>query len=1026
MGRRFLIDQINLDYVSIMLTHLLKMKLRVANNNNNKKVSEDSSKNLPVPRVSLDGDLVLSDYLEEPDLITKNAMFKVPVSEEECLSQIHNLKITIKNTKDNKIRNTLKNHLYFYNKLKSAYSTRKILKSRSDTLQHVYRESSEVIENAQQKEDVAITGDTANVPNNSGFNTHLKLDNFFCRPVQILNFDVLNAPRGSIVQSFRPYALWSVDPSVRAKLKTYAFFRGNLTLRFVINGTRFHFGSLLAAWFPLHRYQDVYKGYVASTEPLGASLVNYASQAPENVMMYVGETFTFEMKCPFVCPTNSVRLYNTDRNLAIADGEVYDDLDQLGEVAIISVNPIKTFNTSSAEINIQVYAYCDDIQLGPPTATELVIGESGEIQGEIMSALQKMLAPAADKARSSKAAAVVNNTVQDYVADEYADAGPATKVASAVANVSGKLSNVPVIGDIAKTTNFVATKAAKVFSYFGFSKPVNIDPVQSYHPRMVENTAFFSGKDSTNKLSCDPKQELSIIEVGGEYGKDVMSISHICSRRSLFHTFPWNVADIPLTDTLFTVDVNPVQFTRDDTTTQFTAMGFAAYPFEYWRGTISYHFRAAASRFHTGKLLIIYEPNKVDLGLIQDATNTMNQQYYYIFDLATDREVIIDVGFVHRRNFASTCAMIQPAAILSRITERNGDILALSPDIEEETIGSIYVKPLVNLLGGDDVDSEVVEINVSAFSDDIEFAKPREFLDQQLICALPESGEIIKANFSSAPGNPSRCDRILINKFKHDPNDDSFLLHFGEKVLSFRSVLKRYFTESLVELPDPSFGIPRFLLEYVTKYPVMADDLIPLTNVSGLNTDGVQANDVFTSNLFNYLRNAYVGMRGSMRYKVQVHSPLEDTFNYTLFASNPQNKRGSTLRGVNFRERQVGANNRVGALISAGGLSTYGSAFTDSRVNPILEYEVPFYSADLFVSTSGYSRDTFFDLFSNVERGSTLNLVLQRTSTTVNDPLLSRYAAIGEDFSFIRFQGAVPFQPSSVALTADTTYSFGP
>ena len=850
-------------------------------------------------------------------------------------------------------------------------------------------EKDEELENMQLRDKIVKSGDVVNVPFLSGTFTHFSLADFFKRPVKIFEANPGPDIGTREIDAIEPYALWSIEDSVRAKLKTYSYFRGNLKVRMVINASRFQNGSLALSWYPLDRYQDVYTAYsnINTPEDFIPAFINYQSQSPEFRHIYFPENYIVETTLPFVCPRPAVRLYNQEVDTIIGDDTDYLEMKRLGTLQLWLVNQVRNFNTSTEGINIQLYAWCDDIELGAPTATNIAISESST-----MEELEK-------------------------VPDEYAEPGPVTKVASAISKVSGSLSNVPVIGGIASATSKVSGTIAKVSDLFGFSKPVTIDPTSNYKPQVAENMAFTSGKDTSVKLTADPKQGLGIVDLGAENGKDSMAISYIAARRSLYTTFEWNIDDTPFDTILHSVLMNPLLTNKtvintaggDVTHAQPTALAFAAYPFAHWRGTLSYHFKVASSNFHRGKLMIVYEPNLSDFGNISAATVTLNQQYFYIMDLEYDKEIIIDVGFVHNRYFARTrgnTTMVDLPNFFS-----NGAINTDANTRSNLATGGLFIKPFVSLKGGDSVSSQTVEVNASIFSDDLEVAYPIDVKGTSMDSVIHSESSPMEYITTThvASGVVADTKRVRINKFQHDCNDDAYLYHFGEKILSYRALLKRYFTSMIVRYPETSVHLNARLqeLDIKTMYPVLSGRQIPQFNgqaiAGSVALDEANNDSIHTVNMFNYLRHAYVGMRGGMRSKVQyyTHQNFIPNLNVTIAKSPPKD---SAARGIAFENQALGS----GSFTMHIGSSLSGSHSFDGQVNPVVEYENPFFSGGFFTTTSGRIRsddDMFTSLFEHTESGVKITTNIGNITA---DFFTVHSSAIAEDFSFVRFQGA-PF-----------------
>ena len=98
-----------------------------------------------------------------------------------------------------------------------------------------------------------------------------------------------------IQATINPWNLLLTDPSYKEKMGGFGLFRGNLHMKFTINGSPFYYGGLMAAYTPL-------SGYRTDT---AAGLPNQAlvctSQKP-HVWLNVQNTSSADLVAPFLAP----------------------------------------------------------------------------------------------------------------------------------------------------------------------------------------------------------------------------------------------------------------------------------------------------------------------------------------------------------------------------------------------------------------------------------------------------------------------------------------------------------------------------------------------------------------------------------------------------------------------------------------------------------------------------------------------------------------------------------------------------
>jgi len=217
--------------------------------------------------------------------------------------------------------------------------------------------------------------------------------------------------------------------------------------------------------------------------------------------------------------------------------------------------------------------------------------------------------------------------------------------------------------------------------------------------------------------------------------------------------------------------------------------------------------------------------------------------------------------------------------------------------------------------------------------------------------------------------------------------------HFGERPLSFRSVMKRFVTQfkaSNTTSVSADYGLIRY------SGPIFPAPAMAYGNSSFAFVE-----------FFSYLRYAYLGVKGSIRYRYR-----------TLFGygSRPNDRVTVSLKGLSSTTTAATLvtthSPTVGTFFP---LSTlYGSLHYVPATNGGIEFELPLYTNNLFLLAFS---DTLDDL------GSTNNMELAwfRDFQVESDYCLATAVgavavlevATGEDFTFLRFQGA-PYYTAGV------------
>jgi hypothetical protein len=262
----------------------------------------------------------------------------------------------------------------------------------------------------------------------------------------------------------------------------------------------------------------------------------------------------------------------------------------------------------------------------------------------------------------------------------------------------------------------------------------------------------------------------------------------------------------------------------------------------------------------------------------------------------------------------------------------------------------------------------------------------------------------------------------------------------GEKIVSFRNLLKRYQTTS-----NPGIAFTTSAGD-VAVFGDLDGSCIPQTTsgyYQNTDTGGVEpslASEEINANLFSFLRYAFMGMRGSMKHRLKLVGD---------FTSNPTDYITVTLRDSKLGFVPGVASNRrlspiyrqetvdITALTlgSSLGLSRSFKSGIEGTINYHLlsnggvEFVTPYYSSNLWqpAFNSGTNnpeseqRDQTINsqmLSGNVSRFTycfTGELANRPTGEDTAVGVMYHDTAIGEDFQFLRFQGAPPFRSALFA-----------
>lgn len=349
----------------------------------------------------------------------------------------------------------------------------------------------------------------------------------------------------SYVDDVNPwFNYFNADP-IKRKLHNYSRLRAKLHLKFVINASPFYYGSMRACYFPLH---DERANFQNPNDQLPFSQVPGVYLEPATMT-------TAEMVLPFLWPGNWIDITSDDQLL------------RMGRLNFIQYANLRSANgVTSAGATIQVYAWAEEVSLMGPT------------------------------------------TLAPLQSDEYSTKDTISAPATAVANVASKLTDVPVIGDFARATTIGARAVSSIAKLFGYSNPPMIDDVHGFQNKTFHAFSNVETRMPIDKLSIDPKNEVTLSsKVAGIDEPDPLAFTNLLTHESFLQGTNWNGGEAPDT-TLWTAAVYPGYNAPLNNFYTTIPAGYIGDMFELWRGSITYRFKFIKTRYHTGRVAIMWDP----------------------------------------------------------------------------------------------------------------------------------------------------------------------------------------------------------------------------------------------------------------------------------------------------------------------------------------------------------------------------------------------------------------------------------
>jgi hypothetical protein len=717
------------------------------------------------------------------------------------------------------------------------------------------------------------------------------LENFFSRPVKIQSYSW--ATGTNLFETFNPWQDFFENPRVLNRITNFNLLRCKLKVRIVLNGNGFHYGRAIASYVPLHTLDVFTKDRSFFIQDVVA-----ASQRPH---VYLDPTTSQggTLTLPFVWYENALRIPSQEWR-------------EMGDIIIHGMQNLKHANGATDQVIVSVFAWAEEVSLSIPTANEP--GALSPQMGEVFTPQAK---------------------------DEYGT-GPISRPAGIVAKAAGALNNVPGIGMYARATQMAANAVSGIASMFGYSRPVELASIQPYKPTLLGNMANTNVPDTSQKLTLDVKQELTIDpRVMGLGSTDEMTIKSIAQRESFLTQFGWAVADSAET-LLWNSEVSPVlwnELTGTNDELHMPACCFAALPFRRWRGSMKFRFQIVASSFHKGRLKITYDPS-------YPLTNEYNTNYTYIIDLAKERDFTVEIGWGHEKSLINHRNPIEDAIPYSAT--------ALGADPGNNANGIISVYVVNDLTVPNSTTNNDIEVNVFVSAgDDFEVFDPESRNIEDLVWFEPQVIEVLSPQMAEMNQPDADLTKREDEPMKQEPSqtmaptlsdqDHTICVYYGDPVTSFRQCLKRYNYHSAVS-PSGSIILPSMINLRNSNFPyyrgyapgAVHETLIPVA---------ATPYNYCKMTLLNYITPAFTCRRGGLRWKYfRTGGNTEETS--MMMVSRDASSVGTYDQQETAMVRQ-GSGNQFDRVRQNAILIPHtwdGAVVTSTRQNPVVEAEIPFYA----------------------------------------------------------------------------------
>lgn len=703
------------------------------------------------------------------------------------------------------------------------------------------------------------------------------LKDFLSRPVQIASF-VWN--EADTVGTTHSYGVWSdyfSNSVIKNKLANFAYFRCDLHIKIMVNSSPFYYGAMLVHYQPL-------PSLTASTLITDSSMshITNASQRP-HIWIYPQDNSGGDMVLPFIYHKNWVNTLL----LSVTTG--------LGTLNFENITTLESANGAvSTGIPITIYAWSENFSLKGPTMAL---------------------------------------TLQSR--DEYGE-GPVSKTASAVACALGTLRNIPIIGKYATASHIGAVAISKAASVLGFTNTPEISNTKPYKPSPVPVLASSEQGYALDKLTLDPKNELSVDpSVVGLPSEDTLNIQGLATRESYLCASTWTTSDA-LNTLLFQGAVTPNLQNRvigaNYEKVYMPPMCWIGNSFRAWRGDIIFRFRFICSQYHRGRVRITYDPSGDATNNISTLPNSQTACFNEVVDLTKDTSVEIRVPYMQAASWLRTDNGGPRTWFTTSAT-------ATWFHLDTFSNGQLNVRVL-NALTAPVASSKIFMVVSVRAAETLEFANPQD-ISTKFSIYQPQS----RLEYDTKEAQYVEAGPVVVAP------PTRYLIYMGEVVNSLRQIIHRASISknwSFVGSITTSQGVNQITMNRMPRWPGYDPNGSETANKN--TTTGTAPYNFVTMHPLCWYSQAFVGYRGSINWTALPH--VVSNTNVMQFV------RASTNASVGeaFNTLATGAN--INALRNFWNLyeatnTASGSAMTHTTTNTGLTICTGFYSKYKFNTTNG-------------------------------------------------------------------------
>lgn len=629
-----------------------------------------------------------------------------------------------------------------------------------------------------------------------------------------LTSSLANASVGLKVTPYKDYLRL---PIVINRLTGYSLGKFCLELKFTAQPTAYHYGLVCFSWRP----------YLNDAEPPTGSVLRmpvdnwaYSTSRKDSVILDLASPAEVVLRCPLIEPYGGV--------FPLSGGTPSDDLIQWSDAVGTAAFGVTWYNNTFYRVDTTPTTFSIEVQAR--------IVEGGVVAG------------------LSSEKFVYTSKRETPLSGVLTGVGDVLSIASSV---------LPGVGSVLAPATVFAKAGAKLAKAAGFGVPLT--PVPRYADvGDLSGTQFhMDASDVSTVMSASCVAQRGVAQFGGE-DLDEMSVAHIASRYGTVSNI--SVGPATATGALLThIGVSP-GFGLSLAAGCPPSVTWVAQAFRYWRGSLRYRIRVVASKFHSGRIRVVYEPSPLFGTSPYPDLSKSSFAFNEVFDIANGTVVEFTVPWMSNR-------------VWGQMFEYPVQTLPVdADDVGSSSYRIMYNGVLRYYLEGALTSSNATTPNIYLWTEvsggpDFKVAVP----DIVNCGVTPISAKVATVGVKSEP-------RVLGAEITFENPE---LLTFGESVSSIRSVVKLMTGMGKVcaknAVVPAADGYCCTYMNLLPVYPFLEADR--LFNAEG----GFLGSDAPYTDYISYFRTGYAAISGSLRYRVS--APKADCVGEvgarTLFPTGP-------------------------------------------------------------------------------------------------------------------------------------------